>query len=189
MNRVTGLVLCAVLGICVLAAGTAYAGHPCPVCNAEFSSRADLKEHIRQAHPTGATRRGGVRRKGGYVCPLCGKYFLSAARGIEHEKECSAPAPKKAEKPALPNRVGRRKPLRPGDATGIVPPGRRGVTDPAAAPLPGDVVVVLKNGSKFAGTLEHRSATSVTVKTPQGATLTFPMTKVKEIVKAKPGLR
>jgi len=186
-RRLTGLAAVPAF-CCLLICKTVLAGLPCPYCHAEFHSRGELKEHIRTAHPD-AKRSGRL----GYRCRHCGKVFQTPAHGIHHERECPMRGTRKKDaKPECPDASKGSKPDTKPDREKPEPrtsKPRVGGVSPVRAPAqPGDVVVALKNGGKFVGTILSRTDTRVELRTREGATMTFPMDQVKAILdhKGKP---
>ncbi|MEW6357239.1 MAG: C2H2-type zinc finger protein [Planctomycetota bacterium] len=201
MKRILFVLIGSLLFLCLYPHGIALAGHPCPICKVDYSSRAQLREHMAIDHPDAKDRPGNLKAVFGHMCPRCGKYFQSRAQGIRHEAECSAPMPKD------PKEKGGG--TAPGTDSGTKPPARTGpgtkaggdgwVSDKAGGdpksvgamvprPIarPGQVTVVLTTGDKFVGTVEARSASTITLKTPEGAEVSFPMERVKEVIETIP---
>jgi hypothetical protein len=73
----------------------------CGVCEAEFAAPAELVEHSRTAHGTGASAGPEVPETpegtGSYTCGLCGATFASPARLANHILIPHSPAGSHAE--------------------------------------------------------------------------------------------
>ncbi|MEW6356813.1 MAG: C2H2-type zinc finger protein [Planctomycetota bacterium] len=146
----------------------------CPRCGKHCDNAVSLRNHMVQcgalAPPPEGVAAGPEGRAGEipYHCRWCNQRHDTHEAAARHVEQCaSRPSPAVAQ----------------GAAQGEAP-GPHNVGAAIHRPVvgPEDDVVVLKNGEKFVGDVQSMTEDSVTLKTPDGAEVTFTKGEVQEIL-------